>query len=83
MIPVKGLLNKIRWSEKENPEDYEIVYIDRIAKKEIKVKFKDISKVEDNFMTINEASIPLHRIVKVYKKKKLIWERKVKSFKKD
>lgn len=83
MIPVKELLNKIRWDEKENPKDYEIVYMDRILQREIKIKFKNISKIEEGFMIIDEASIPLHRITKVYKKGKLIWERKIKRFEVD
>ena len=83
MIPVKDVLNKIKWDEKENPKDYEIVYIDRVLQQEVKIKFKSISKIEDNFMTVDEATIPLHRLVKVYKKGKLIWERKVKHFKVD
>lgn len=79
MLPIKDLLNRIRWDEKENPEDYGIVYTDRVLQKEIKIMFKDISRIEDEFMIINETSIPLHRIVKVYKKNKLIWERKIKK----
>lgn len=76
MITIKNLLNKVRWDKKEKPEDYEIAYIDRIAKKEVRISFKDVSNVEDNFMTVKEAVIPLHRIIKVYKKGKLVWERK-------
>ncbi|MBU4502143.1 MAG: DUF504 domain-containing protein [Nanoarchaeota archaeon] len=83
MQPIKDLINKIKWDEKENPKDYEIVYIDRILQQEVKIKFKNISKIEEGFMEIDEATIPLHRIVKVYKKGKLIWERKVKKFKID
>jgi len=81
MEPIKNLLNKIKWDKNENPKDYEIVYIDRILQQEIKIKFKTISKIEENFMIVDEASIPLHRIIKVYKKGKLIWERKIKKFK--
>lgn len=80
MIPIKDLLNKIKWDEKENPQDYEVVYIDRILQQEVKIKFKEISQIENNFMIIDEASIPLHRITKVYKKGKLVWERKAKIF---
>ncbi len=78
MITIKNLLNKIRWDEKENPEDYKIVYVDKVFKKEVKIMFTDISRIEDEFIIINEISIPLHRIIKVYKKDKLIWERKIK-----
>lgn len=81
MMPIKDLLNKIKWDEKEDPKDYEIVYMDRILQQEIKIKFKKISKIEENFMIIDEAMIPLHRIVKVYKRGKLVWERKIKKFK--
>lgn len=83
MIPIKDLLNKVKWDKKEDPKDYEIVYMDRILQQEIRIKFKKISKIEENFMIIDETSIPLHRIVKVYKKGKLIWERKMKKFKVD
>ncbi len=78
MITIKDLLNKIRWDSKEDPEGYEIVYTDRVLKKEIRIRFKDVSKIEDEFIIVNEAMIPLHRIVKVYKKNKLVWERKTK-----
>lgn len=83
MIPIKDLLNKIRWDEKENPKDYDIVYIDRVLQQEIKIRFRNISKIEKEFMTVDEAMIPLHRIVKVYKKGKLVWERKINPFKVD
>lgn len=83
MISIKELLNKIKWDEQENPKDYEVVYIDRVLQQEVKIRFKSISKIEGNFIILDEASIPLHRVVKVYKKGKLIWERKIKAFKVD
>jgi len=82
MISIKDLLNKIKWSE-EDSKDYELVYLDRVLQQEVRIRLKNVSKIEDNFMIVDEASIPLHRIVKVYKKGKLIWERKIKSFKVD
>ncbi len=83
MIPIRDLLNQIKWSKKENSKDYKIVYLDRILQQEVKVKFTSISKIEHNFMIIDEASIPLHRVTKVLKKDKLIWERKTRNFKID
>jgi len=79
MTPIKDLINKMRWDIKENPGDYEIAYLDRVFKKEIKIRFTNISKVEDEFMILDEVLIPLHRIIRVYKKNKLIWERKIKK----
>lgn len=51
MIPIKDLLNKIKWDKKENPKDYEIVYMDRVLQQGVKIKFKKISKIEEGFMT--------------------------------
>lgn len=100
MIPIKDLLNKIKWDKKENPKDYEIFYYDRILKilrnslceflisqkllSAISVKldclnFSEIKKAEDNLLTVikddEEINIPFHRIRKVKKKGKVIWER--------
>ena len=32
MQPIKDLLNKIKWDEREKPEDYTIYYFDRVSK---------------------------------------------------
>ncbi|MBM3199668.1 DUF504 domain-containing protein [Candidatus Woesearchaeota archaeon] len=81
MMRIRDLLNKVKWSE--NHDDYEISYLDRVLQQEVRVKFKSISRVEDEFFIIGESSIPLHRVIKVYKKGKLVWERKVRPFKVD
>ncbi len=78
MIYIKDLLNKIKWDKRENPEEYKIYYFDRIDKKLIPIKFKDIIKIEGNFLRLDrkdETFIPLHRIKKVIKKGKVVWER--------
>ena len=79
MIPIHELVNKIKWDENENPEDYTIGYEDRVAKKIVEVRFSDIKRVEDNFMILErdmeEVSIPLHRVRVVKKKDDVVWER--------
>ncbi len=79
MIPIKDLLNKIKWDGSEHPEDYSIYYLDRIAEKLIKVDFNQINRIEGNFMVIDkhgeEVEIPLHRIREVRKKGNVIWKR--------
>jgi len=78
MIYIKDLLNKIKWDKRENPEDYRIYYFDRIEKKLIPIKFDEILKMESGFLELRreeETFIPLHRIKKVTKKDKVIWER--------
>ena len=79
MIPILGLLNKIKWDKREQPEEYIIFYFDRISKKLIKIKFKDIKRIEGNFMVLErngeEVNIPLHRVREVKRLGKLIWKR--------
>jgi uncharacterized protein (UPF0248 family) len=76
MIPIKELINKIKWDKRENPEDYTIHYIDRITKRLKEIAFTDIINIEGNFMLVGEAEIPLHRIKQVRKKRKVIWQRR-------
>lgn len=82
MRPIQDLLNKIKWDKRENPEDYIIYYFDRVEKKLKPLKYKEIEKIEGGFLilTINgkETNIPLHRIRRVEKKGKVVWERSCK-----
>lgn len=78
MIYIKDLLNKIKWDKREKPEDYKIYFLDRITNNYIELKYKDIKRLEGNFMVIDKAGevqIPLHRIKFVKKKRKIIWQR--------
>ena len=79
MIPIKDLLNKIKWDKRENPKEYSIFYFDRILKKLIQIPYTKIKRVEGSFMVLNneeESNTPLHRIKKVMKKDVVMWERK-------
>jgi len=79
MRPVIDLINKIKWDEKENPEDYTIGYEDRVSKKIVEIRYADIKRMEGNFMVVErdleEASIPVHRIRVVKKNNKIVWQR--------
>jgi uncharacterized protein (UPF0248 family) len=75
MITIKNLLNKIKWDNNLNPEDYSLLVFDRITKKLTEIKYKDIKRTEGNFLILEEAEIPMHRVRKVLKKGKIIWER--------
>ncbi len=78
MIYIKDLLNKIKWDKRENPEDYKIYYFDRIENKLIPLRFEEIKEIDGNFLRLDreeETFIPLHRIKKVTKKEKVVWER--------
>ena len=79
MIPIIDLLNKIKWDKKEKPEDYEIIYFDRILGKQMTIPYTKIQSLEDPFIVLRdkagETRIPLHRIKEVKKKDKSIWKR--------
>lgn len=78
-MPVNELLNKIKWSRKENPKDYLLFYYDRVENKLKEIGFEEILKVEEGFLSLRrggkEVQIPLHRIKKVKKKGIIIWKR--------
>ena len=79
MLPIRHLLNKIKWDKRENPEEYAIYYLDRILKKLIPIPYNKIKRLEGSFMVLDntyETNIPLHRIKKVTKNKVAVWERK-------
>lgn len=77
MIPIKDLINKIKWDKRESPKNYSLVYIDLGKKKEL--AYTSIKRLEGNFMIIErnreETEIPLHRIREVKKKGRIIWTR--------
>ena len=81
MIPIKELLNKIKWDKRENPEDYTISYYDRVKKEIIEIPYKKITHISENFMLIDangeEKMIPLHAIKIVRKKGEQLWKRPI------
>ncbi len=76
MTPIKELLDKIKWDSKQKKEEYKIGYWDRIKGKETRINYEQIKSYDNQFFEVGESEIPLHRIKRVYKKGKLIWERK-------
>ena len=79
MTPIQDMLNKIKWDKRETPEQYSILYFDRIKKALIRIPYARIKKLEGSFMILDneeESNIPLHRIKKVTKNNQIVWERK-------
>ena len=79
MIPIRDLLNKIKWDPKETPGNYVLYYYDRIENSLKEIRFKDIKEISERFMLVEidgkEADIPLHRIKKVVRNGTVVWER--------
>ncbi len=70
--PLRNLLNRLRWDENENPENYEITYRHRGAPADIKrVRASRIQKLGKSYFTLTEGSgteeslIPFHRILEI------------------
>ena len=79
MITIEQFINKIKWDKRENPNEYSLFYLDRVSKKLVEIKYNDIERLDDGFVIImmgaEEINIPLHRIRKVKKNGKTVWER--------
>jgi uncharacterized protein (UPF0248 family) len=79
MIPIKDLIDKIKWDDRENPDEYTLEYLDFNVLKSI--KYTDIKEIEGSFMIvevdIRDTYIPLHRIKIVKKNGKVIWKRPI------
>jgi len=79
MKTIKDLINRILWDKKEDKEDYSLFYIDRITKKDVEIKGRDIKRAEGSFIIVardgEEAEIPMHRIRAVKKKGMVVWVR--------
>jgi len=81
MLPIKDLLDKIKWDKREDPEVYILVYIDLGERREL--PYIAIKRVEGSFMIVEqddkEAEIPMHRVRQVKKAGVIMWERKAGS----
>jgi len=79
MLTAKEMLDKIKWSNKFEPENIILFYFDRIKNKNIGIKYKDI-KIDDNYILVREGlkitKIPLHRLREIRNKGIIMWKRK-------
>jgi uncharacterized protein (UPF0248 family) len=82
MIPIRDLLNRIRWDSEFAKDDFEIGYFDHVEQKIIRVSFSEIIFEEGNKFSFwlrnyegELISIPFHRIRVLHKDGNLIWQR--------
>lgn len=71
----KDALNRIIWDSKlrKKEKDFRIYYTHNNALKE--VNFTEI-KIDGDFMLIEDAYIPMHRIRKIKYKDKVVWDKR-------
>lgn len=82
MIPIRELLNRIRWDPEFSQGEFVIGYYDRVEDRIIKAPLQEIHiDPKDHFVfkLLDEEgklhSVPYHRIKQVYKDDQLIWHR--------
>jgi len=76
---IKALFDKIKWDPHEEASSYHFYYEDRMSHALARFSFSDILDREDGFLKIKSGeevvAIPMHRIKKVEKGRKVVWER--------
>ena len=77
-MPVKELLEKIRWDASEDESEYSFACLDRVRDEIVSVQLNDVVR-EGNWPMLVETGkkvrVPLHRVKKVLKKGTLVWTR--------
>lgn len=82
MLPIRKLLNRIKWDTEYGAASFEIAYLDRVAGGTIRVPFSDvlIEPGVRNFFGVMGPDgvwrqIPFHRVRRVYRNEVLVWKR--------
>ncbi|MDI6707582.1 MAG: RNA repair domain-containing protein [Candidatus Thermoplasmatota archaeon] len=74
-MTAKEILNKLKWTK--DIKKAEIWYLHRGAKNDTKIiSGSEILALGKSFFETGEASIPYHRIRKIFYDNELVWERK-------
>jgi uncharacterized protein (UPF0248 family) len=82
MLPIRDLLNRIRWDREFGKSFFEVGILDHIEQKIIRIPFTKIHFEEHGRLFIHfeddlgdTLTIPFHRIREVYRDGHLIWQR--------
>jgi uncharacterized protein (UPF0248 family) len=82
MIPIRELLNRIRWDPEYGQGDFAIGYYDRLEERIIVVPFGEVAFAPDDHFAIQVTdalgqthNVPLHRVCEVYRNGERIWQR--------
>ncbi|MEM1593957.1 MAG: RNA repair domain-containing protein [Ignisphaera sp.] len=83
---MKDVVNKILWSEKDVSKYY-IIIVDRVEVSGFKrISLSKVTRVDNSYIYVTDAlreehAIPLHRIIKIVKDDKIIFERNTRKSK--
>jgi uncharacterized protein (UPF0248 family) len=82
MIPIRDLLDRIRWDPEFAKSEFAIGYYDRIAKSIVKLPFRRIHFTAGEHFSFDAVeengsvhTVPLHRVREVWRDGELIWRR--------
>lgn len=76
-MKVREILNKVKWDERMDFDQLEVVYLHRGAPDDLKrIYGREIVNIGKSFLSLKEAEIPHHRIVKILYKGEVLFERK-------
>jgi Protein of unknown function (DUF504). len=82
MIPIRELLNRIRWDPEFAKGNFELGYYDRAEDRIILVPLKDVTfptESPSTFQLVDPEGevhrVPLHRVRELYKDAQRIWHR--------
>ncbi|MFQ5998232.1 MAG: RNA repair domain-containing protein [Candidatus Bathyarchaeia archaeon] len=85
MLKQRAILSKLFWDKRENPENYDLVFIHRGAPKDKKtISCSDIIQTAKSWFTYSsenlETTIPFHRILEIRNKKtgECVWRKRTK-----
>jgi len=83
MLPIDKLLSRMRWDPAFRAGRFEIGYYDRRQNRILRVAFGDVrlSPAKPRMLELYDAEgilhcIPLHRVRRVYRDGRVIWERR-------
>jgi uncharacterized protein (UPF0248 family) len=81
-MPIRDLLNRIRWDAEFGRADFGIGYRDRLEDKIVVVPIRQVHFSPGNHFSIEvidadggSRMVPLHRIREVYRNSVLVWAR--------
>jgi len=76
-MKIREILNKVKWDERMDFDELEVVYLHRGAPDDLKrISGREIVHIGTSFLSLKEAEIPHHRIVKILYEGEVLFERK-------
>lgn len=84
MIPIRTVIDRIRWDPEFGRGEFVLGYWDRVAKRIVRVPLRRVSFAPGAhfwFEAVGEDGavheVPLHRVREVWRDGELVWERRV------